>query len=750
MMNFFHFSALFFSAIPIMDVGFSVIDLQSISVVPCTNKAICQNGKNLKIIFRASAIETASGIGNISGIITAGHAWNDSFGNWTLSESIEIDINYRNAVWEYRLNEVGQFFTLSEFQCGGAFPSCTFQTNYVECANRNQSGIPGGLYLVDSMPCTKYSIETVETWTADVFVRSSESNVGSPWTATDAQSSTEQNDIEMSIVAKFDESACYRDLSNYYVVVQSFGSQNYYFTSKQYWNDARNNFNISVAAWKRDFDCDYQWQGWHTIIPFYETDAEYFASGMVRTIMINNQLAPWSNQFIESYFYSVMNMINGECTDNTVYTDSFLTAVGPPENNIYVIGKEQIAQYFVIILELNYMQFLRYPTTAPTLNPSVNPTISPTTSSPTTEPIDPPTTKNPTNTPITSAPTPHPPSISPTNVPLFYYNTLTTFDANAHLEITTSQTLDFSRAQRSLVQKAIAEAMGVFPNAVLLLTGEEWEVYADASTKRRLTSTEYVQSFEFVVHALTKEEQTRNTAVITDTSTLVLMEQRFEEVVPHYMKLFFNHFPDNCPEGYEQKSFAGEPRCYPICKYNEKYDHENHECILDDRSNLTRHRIIYQQRDNWPARLLFIAEGFIIYLLIAVVTYVVYRWNQGRKIGLQQRKEKNEKHKIEVASNKYKLPFNIKTTKPNRAHQNIIEEEEENDDENHKRIETIVSNVRRLKNRLGNNNRSLDDDSQSDCDGSSDSESFSEEASKNLSYSGSISSTTDSDSSNLS
>eukprot|EP01083_Nonionella_stella_P172845 594416_1 len=125
----------------------------------------------------------------------------------------------------------------------------------------------------------------------------------------------------------------FRDLSNqYYVVVASSAYQYYYFISKQYWQDARNNFNLSVETWERDFDCDFTWQGWHTIIPFYETDEEYqtLAGGNdARLSMSGDQLYAWRNGYIPSFYDDVMGTFSGDCSDNTTFTDDMLTRAGP-------------------------------------------------------------------------------------------------------------------------------------------------------------------------------------------------------------------------------------------------------------------------------------------------------------------------------------------------------------------------------------------------------------------------------------
>eukprot|EP01084_Bolivina_argentea_P025747 47879_1 len=83
--------------IHLFHVGYGLVELQSMEVVSCANKNICQDGKNLRIVLKASAIETVAGTGSMSGIITGGQSWSDAQGNWQLRESLTIDINYHNA-----------------------------------------------------------------------------------------------------------------------------------------------------------------------------------------------------------------------------------------------------------------------------------------------------------------------------------------------------------------------------------------------------------------------------------------------------------------------------------------------------------------------------------------------------------------------------------------------------------------------------------------------------------------------------
>eukprot|EP01083_Nonionella_stella_P266900 902251_1 len=129
-------------------------------VVSCANKNICQDGKNLRIVLKASTIETAAGTGSMSGIITGGQSWSDAQGNWQLRESLTIDINYQNAVWEYQLQNNGIFWTKTEDYCGPILTACNSFENYVECPDRGNYG----LVLVNTVESTKYSIDNVEKW----------------------------------------------------------------------------------------------------------------------------------------------------------------------------------------------------------------------------------------------------------------------------------------------------------------------------------------------------------------------------------------------------------------------------------------------------------------------------------------------------------------------------------------------------------------------------------------------------------
>eukprot|EP01083_Nonionella_stella_P097967 275414_1 len=145
-----------------------LIELQSMELVSCANKNICHENKNLRIVLKASAIETASGTGSISGIITGGQTWNDSHGQWELLESLNIAINYRDAVWEYQLEDKGSFWTKTEDYCGPMLTSCDSYEHAVSCPNKGN----WGLALKDGTQCTKYGIEDVETWEATLSIQS--------------------------------------------------------------------------------------------------------------------------------------------------------------------------------------------------------------------------------------------------------------------------------------------------------------------------------------------------------------------------------------------------------------------------------------------------------------------------------------------------------------------------------------------------------------------------------------------------
>eukprot|EP01083_Nonionella_stella_P097741 274761_1 len=118
-----------------------LMELQSMEIVSCANKNICHEDKNLRIVLRASTIETIPGSASISGIVTGGQNWNDSFGNWELLESLNIDINYHDAVWEYQLEDKGTFWTKNEEFCGPFFTECSSYDNSVSCPSRGDYGL---------------------------------------------------------------------------------------------------------------------------------------------------------------------------------------------------------------------------------------------------------------------------------------------------------------------------------------------------------------------------------------------------------------------------------------------------------------------------------------------------------------------------------------------------------------------------------------------------------------------------------
>eukprot|EP01083_Nonionella_stella_P058497 153168_1 len=51
-------------------IAHSLMELQSMEIVSCANKNICRDDQNLRIVLKASTIETSPGSGSISGIVT--------------------------------------------------------------------------------------------------------------------------------------------------------------------------------------------------------------------------------------------------------------------------------------------------------------------------------------------------------------------------------------------------------------------------------------------------------------------------------------------------------------------------------------------------------------------------------------------------------------------------------------------------------------------------------------------------------
>eukprot|EP01084_Bolivina_argentea_P296975 511568_1 len=129
----------------------------------------------------------------MSGIITGGQSWSDAQGNWQLRESLTIDINYQNAVWEYQLQDEGIFWTKAEQPCGPFLTACNSSANYVDCPDRGNFG----LALANSVKCTKYSIDNVEKWEATVSIHSTHLNL--EWDASNTQHSVWQSNAEISM-----------------------------------------------------------------------------------------------------------------------------------------------------------------------------------------------------------------------------------------------------------------------------------------------------------------------------------------------------------------------------------------------------------------------------------------------------------------------------------------------------------------------------------------------------------------------
>ena len=158
-----------------------------------------------------------------------------------------------------------------------------------------------GIYQFDDGVGTK-------TWEASASIESE--HVSHSWDATESNSFTEGSLLEVCYVSIcisviklwhsqvtlepiFETNECYQDFTNYYGVMRD-ADQVFYIISQDYFADGRNNLNLSQETWERDFDCAWTYNGWHTIIPFYETDAEYTSVGLRRT-----------NMYVRCIYYSV-------------------------------------------------------------------------------------------------------------------------------------------------------------------------------------------------------------------------------------------------------------------------------------------------------------------------------------------------------------------------------------------------------------------------------------------------------------
>eukprot|EP01083_Nonionella_stella_P103019 293870_1 len=114
------------------------------------------------------------------------------------------------------------------------------------------------------------------------------------------------------------------------------------------------------------------------IIPFYETDAEYttLAGGNDgRAGMSTDQLYAFHYGYIPAFYDEVMGTLSGDCSDDTTFADDSLERTGPPQDDIYIVSKNDIVDHFELTLDLDYTQFVQMPTHAPTPNPTQFPTL---------------------------------------------------------------------------------------------------------------------------------------------------------------------------------------------------------------------------------------------------------------------------------------------------------------------------------------------------------------------------------------
>eukprot|EP01083_Nonionella_stella_P136978 416920_1 len=114
---------------------------------------------------------------------------------------------------------------------------------------------------------------------------------------------------------------------------------------------------------------------------FYETDEEYqtLAGGNdARVAISGDQLYAFHNGHIPAFYDEVMGTFSGDCSDHTIFTDASIERMGSPEDNKYIVSKNDIVDHFELTLDLDYTQFVQMPTHAPTPTPTQFPTLPPT------------------------------------------------------------------------------------------------------------------------------------------------------------------------------------------------------------------------------------------------------------------------------------------------------------------------------------------------------------------------------------
>jgi len=637
-----------------------LIDVTFMEVVDCADKFVCQDGKNLRIVFEASAIEMSEGEGTITGIVTGGQMWSDDNGDWELLESLMVEINYTNALWEYQLEELKQFSIKTESWCGPAswFPDCDTFDVYGECESMDGMG----LGLTDGTEYTKHSIDVVEAWGAAVSIQSTHLDIS--WDASYTQHTLSNSFAEIHLDSTFDTISCFKNASTYYVVVpyNSAGSEEYHFISTEYWNDNVNNFDFSDEAYQSNFDCNLTVPGWHTIIPFYgDDDAEYIALGggsNPRTEMSGNQLYAFSMGYIPSLYAEVVDVLSGgACTDLTSFIDATLGARGPPDSNKYIVSKSGIVDHFEMTLDLDYTTFVKMPTVAPTPGPTQLPTKSPTpapsktpTGIPTHSPVD-----EPTNAP-TSPPSKRPtvlPSQSPTDT--ISSDSFDLYETAGRLEIVSTSPIAVSSTMQHNIEYSIANSFGIGREYVRLDSASWTSISINpasdptttAFVSRRLLSESEELHLSFTIQTTSIESRSSMTTKFDDSNTIIALNGALKEHFPDIQSIYIDNNDIGCGEGFKQMTIMGMSRCDSICGVNQYYDTDESSCtdqIPWDQESVEREAW-------WIAVVVF----FVWFVFAGTLMWLILR---AQKCMLRMAEEKESSKKKKKKRMKYAIESN--------------------------------------------------------------------------------------------
>jgi len=594
-------------------MGLDALVLDSMEMVACDNSHLCDDGVNLRIVFNASASKVSPGLGSFIGTISSGNQWNDSFGEWELTQSIEIDIDY-DAFSEYKLLDKGTIPIWLERVCyiikeGAPGVACEDIKDFpilpcnvwIEGSQENDNVT---MYLVERSRFNVFAVsEAVNTWNAHVSIASLDLNV--TWNANAAKNTLFDPYGTVSIDADaVVDTTCNKSFQDPYYVV--FDRKKYYFIFKKYFTGKLNGLNFTEQTWWEDHTCNWTFLGRHTIVPYLgekeETYDALYGSNNEDHFggMCNNQLYFWMKEAQEGgvYFH---DFIPAGCIDVSQYGSEDMDEFRA--SSLYNVD-------FQIQLDLGKSFYESLFSDAPSQSPSKRPTTKP------------PTTKPPTSLSPSQSPTSNPivpPTSAPSKAPTSWLsNPWQYYETPGKLQIDSTNVIDVSR---STVSEKIIESLASSLNIDPLYVRLDFAEYMTSARRRMLQSNDEILILTFTIFATTEDEKIIFAANLGDASIQSNIKDALNDKFSGISSISVGNVMNECGPGTQYTTVAGQRRCESICAVNHYYDNSSSSC-----KEQVEYIPITIIEKNYIARMLYFGIGIITGIGTLCLGYGIYRY----------------------------------------------------------------------------------------------------------------------------